>query len=854
MSEGSGGGPGDIAVGVGSMVAGYRLDQQIGLGGMAVVYRAHDSRLDRDVALKVLAPALAQDDSFRQRFIRESRAAAAVDDPHIIPVYEAGEERGVLFIAMRFVRGGDVRSLLDAVGPLAPERATELLSQAASALDAAHARGLVHRDVKPANMLLEASPDADRPDHVYLSDFGLAKGSLANTGLTSTGQFLGTLDYVSPEQVEGRPVDGRTDQYALGCVAFELLTGQPPFPREQGMAVLYAQVSEAPPRLSSRRAGLPAGVDDVVNRALAKAQGDRYPSCRDFAAELRRAFRLGSAGPAGRPPARPPTQVAEPARPPARPEPGRPAARPDPGRPEPSRPEPGRSEPARPPVSSEPTRASGPSRPAGASGPPGIPAGPAQADPPTEGFRPASRPRTTPGLTSPEGQHGGPQHGGPQYGGPAYGGPAYGGPAYGGPGQAGPQAAAGPRRRWWRSPVPLALIAAAVLAAGGGGYVLTSHQSGSGQHPGQRPSAAAPLAVIPPPACTTATAPLKPLPNVSVSSVFVGGTPFAVQESADGKYTFATIGGAIVVMRNGTGPAPAVLRTIQVKGADKGLTITPDGRYLLAAGNDDATVISVQQAEDGGPSPVVGVLDAHTANAGAIGVLVSPDGKYVFLTLQNTTHMAVFNLAKALSAGFGPADLVGFVPLNVQPVGIGVSPDGKWLYVTSFEKTAGPMPAPGTLSVVSLPGAETDPATAVKAVVDAGCSPARVISRAGIVWVTARDSNSLIAFSAARLLSDPKHALLAKVTVGLSPIGEAFIDGGKRIVVADTNLNTKPKMHGDLAVVSTSAALAGKPALLGIIPAVGQPRQVTVANGGTALLMANQVSREVQALALSALP
>jgi serine/threonine protein kinase/DNA-binding beta-propeller fold protein YncE len=833
LSEGSGGGPGDIAVGVGSMVAGYRLDQQIGLGGMAVVYRAHDSRLDRDVALKVLAPALAQDDSFRQRFIRESRAAAAVDDPHIIPVYEAGEERGVLFIAMRFVRGGDVRSLLDAAGPLAPERATEILSQAASALDAAHARGLVHRDVKPANMLLEASPDADRPDHVYLSDFGLAKGSLANTGLTSTGQFLGTLDYVAPEQVEGRPVDGRTDQYALGCVAFELLTGQPPFPREQGMAVLYAQVSEAPPRLSSRRPGLPAGVDDVVNRALAKAQDDRYPSCRDFAAELRRVFRLGSAGP----PARPPTQVAEPARPPARPEPGRP---------EPARP-PVSSEPARLPVSSEPTRASGPSRPAGASGPPGIPAvppGPAQADPPTEGFRPASRPRTTPGLTSPEGQPGGPQHGGPQYG----------GPQYGGPGQTGPQAAAGPRRRWWRSPVPLALIAAAVLAAGGGGYVLTSHQSGSGQHPGQRPGAAAPLAVIPPPACTTGTAPLKPLPNVSVSSVFIGGTPFAVQESADGKYTFATIGGAIVVMRNGTGPAPSVLRTIQVKGADKGLTLTPDGRYLLAAGNDDATVISVQQAEDGGPSPVVGVLDAHTANAGAIGVLVSPDGKYVFLTLQNTTHMAVFNLAKALSAGFGPADLVGFVPLNVQPVGIGASPDGKWLYVTSFEKTAGPMPAPGTLSVVSLPGAETDPATAVKAVVDAGCSPARVISGAGVVWVTARDSNSLIAFSAARLVSDPKHALLAKVTVGLSPIGEAFIDGGKRIVVADTNLNTKPKMHGDLAVVSTAAALAGKPALLGIIPAVGQPRQVTVANGGTALLMANQVSREVQALALSALP
>src|SRR6202046_277014 len=241
----------------GSRVAGYLLESQIGAGGMAVVFRARDERLSRMVALKVLAPALAADDSFRQRFIRESRAAAAVDDAHIIPVYEAGEEHGVLFIAMRFVRGGDVRTLLDAEGPLSPERATEILSQTASALDAAHARGLVHRDVKPANMLLEASADRDRPDHVYLSDFGLAKGSLAITGLTSTGQFLGTLDYIAPEQVEGRPVDGRADQYALGCVAFELLTGQPPFQRDQGMAVMYAQVSEAPPLLSSRRAGLP---------------------------------------------------------------------------------------------------------------------------------------------------------------------------------------------------------------------------------------------------------------------------------------------------------------------------------------------------------------------------------------------------------------------------------------------------------------------------------------------------------------------------------------------------------------------------------------------------------------------
>jgi serine/threonine protein kinase/DNA-binding beta-propeller fold protein YncE len=854
LSEGSGGGPGEFAVSVGSQVAGYRLEQQIGLGGMAVVYRARDSRLDRDVALKVLAPALAQDDSFRQRFIRESRAAAAVDDPHIIPVYEAGEERGVLFIAMRFVRGGDVRSLLDAAGPLSPERATEILSQAASALDAAHARGLVHRDVKPANMLLEASPDADRPDHVYLSDFGLAKGSLASTGLTSTGQFLGTLDYVAPEQVEGHPVDGRTDQYALGCVAFELLTGRPPFPRELGMAVMWAQVSEAPPRLSSRRPGLPLGVDDVVNRALAKAAADRYPTCRDFAADLRRAFRLGAAGPGPAPAYRPPTQLAQPSRPSA-PDPSRPPAGsvPDAGRAAASfGPEAGRAARSGP----EATRASAPGQPADPGHPvvpdnwfrpptgggPAASAGPGSADPPTQGIGLTPRAGTRPGLTSPEARSG-----------PSYSGAGYGAP--GDPGVRSGQTAGGAtqRRRWWRSPVPLAVIAALAVVAGGGGYVLASHQSSAA------PAAAKPRTVpvgpvIPPPGCTTSTAKLTPLPHVNLHTVPVGGKPFAVVPSADGKYFFATTGAGIAVLQNnGSGSTPTFIRTVSIKGAQKGMVLTPDGRYLLAAGDDDVIVISVQQAEQGAANPVTGVLDSPSGS-GAAQSAVSPDGKYVFLTLQNTTHMAVFNLAKALSGGFNAGDFVGFVPLGVQPVGIGISPDGKWLYATSFLKAAGPMPAPGTLSVVSLAAAESTPATAVKAVVDAGCSPARVIASPSTVWVTARDSNALLAFSAARLVSDPKHALLAKVQTGLSPIGLTFADGGKRIVLTDTNLNTKPPASGDLAVIDTARALAGKPALLGVVPANGQPRQVTVADNGATLLMTNMVSADVQSLQLSDLP
>jgi sugar lactone lactonase YvrE len=309
---------------VGSLVAGYRLEAQVGAGGMAVVFRARDERLGRLVALKILSPALAADAGFRRRFIAESRAAAAVDDPHIIPVFEAGESGGVLFIAMRFVAGGDLRAVLDREGPLPPGRAAEFLSPVASALDAAHRAGLVHRDVKPANILVDAEPG--RPDHVYLSDFGVSKGAVSSVSVTGTGYFLGTPDYSAPEQVQGRAVDGRADQYALACVAFQLLTGTVPFERDQGMAVLLAHLSELPPLLSSQRPDLPGAAGQVLGRGMAKAPEERYGSCRDFADALREALgvapytSLGTAAP-GHPPAapgHPPTQAAAPpARPPA---------------------------------------------------------------------------------------------------------------------------------------------------------------------------------------------------------------------------------------------------------------------------------------------------------------------------------------------------------------------------------------------------------------------------------------------------------------------------------------------------------------------------------------------------------
>ncbi len=270
-------------------IASYEMVEELGRGGMAVVYRARDVRLDRWVALKVLSEDLARDEAFRRRFIRESRAAAAVDHPNIIPIFDAGEANGVLFIAMRYVGGQDVHSLLNRMGPLPSARATGIVTQVASALDAAHASGLVHRDVKPANMLLDGLADDGSQDHVYLSDFGISKTSQATTNLTLTGQVLGTLNYLAPEQIQGRGVDGRADAYSLACAAFEMLAGQPPFRREQSLAVMWAQLSAPPPALTSMRRDLPPAVDQVMARGLAKPPEDRYPTCRAFAAALQEA-------------------------------------------------------------------------------------------------------------------------------------------------------------------------------------------------------------------------------------------------------------------------------------------------------------------------------------------------------------------------------------------------------------------------------------------------------------------------------------------------------------------------------------------------------------------------------------
>ena len=282
-------------IAAGDVVAGYEIDALVGRGGMGDVYRAFDARLERPVALKLLGERLSDDEGFRERMLTESRLAASLDHPNVVPIYEAGEADGRLFIAMRYVDGTDLKALLRRDGALAPERAVAIASQVADALDAAHAQGLVHRDVKPSNVLIDQQRGRE---HVYLADFGLTQ-SVSDTRPTD-GHLMGTVDYVAPEQIVGDHVDGRADIYALGCLLFESLTGSLPFTGATDVAVVYAHLEQPPPRATDRRPSLPPAVDDVLARAMAKDPGDRHPTCGDLVEEVRHALGLVHTGSSSR--------------------------------------------------------------------------------------------------------------------------------------------------------------------------------------------------------------------------------------------------------------------------------------------------------------------------------------------------------------------------------------------------------------------------------------------------------------------------------------------------------------------------------------------------------------------------
>ena len=261
---------------VGTVIAGYRIDDRIGRGGMGVVYRAEHLNLRRRAAVKIIAPDLAESEGFRERFSREARIAGALQHPNIVTVYDAGEVDGLLYLAMQYIEGRDLAAVLRAEGRLRPYRATDVCRQVASALDAAHARGLIHRDVKPANVLIEGRT-------AFLTDFGLTKRlDGTHTQLTRVGDVVGTIHYVAPEQIEGHPVSARSDVYSLGCLLFHCLTGQVPFFRDTDVGVIYAHLSEEPPRVSELRRELPEGLDAVLAKALDKSPDRRFQTCTDL--------------------------------------------------------------------------------------------------------------------------------------------------------------------------------------------------------------------------------------------------------------------------------------------------------------------------------------------------------------------------------------------------------------------------------------------------------------------------------------------------------------------------------------------------------------------------------------------
>jgi protein kinase-like protein len=277
-----------IELSAGDEFAGYRIEERLGRGGMGVLYLAIEPGLERRVALKLIAPEAASDEVFARRFAEESKIAASIEHPNVVPIYAAGEEGGVPYIAMRYVAGADLARRLAREGRLEPAVAAGLIAQVGNGLDAIHAAGLVHRDVKPANVLLAGGEGAE---HAYITDFGVARNVATESGLTQTGRFVGTLDYVAPEQISGGAVDARADVYALGCLLFKLLTGEVPFPRDGEAARLFAHLNDPPPAPSLYVQEVSMALDDVVIRAMSKAPGDRYPSAGDLGRAAEAALR-----------------------------------------------------------------------------------------------------------------------------------------------------------------------------------------------------------------------------------------------------------------------------------------------------------------------------------------------------------------------------------------------------------------------------------------------------------------------------------------------------------------------------------------------------------------------------------
>jgi len=577
---------------------------------------------------------------------------------------------------------------------------------------------------------------------------------------------MGTLDYIAPEQIQGKSVDGRVDQYALACAAFELLTGAPPFSRDTAIAVMYAQLSESPPAPTSRRPDLRPAVDGVFAKALAKDPADRYATCREFSEAMREALGIRPYDSGQRTAVR-----------------------------------------TRPPRGTPPADAT---RAASWTG------SPARSDGAPTDITPQDRRATTPGLADRA--------------------------------QAPAALTGGGGRR--RSPVLLSSAVVGLLVLGGGGAYFALGGKGA-----QNPVRAIP-------GCTTAVASAKTLSAPTSYTNIPSGNPFGLQLPAGGKYVFVSTPTGVSVLVRGAGTSISkhydYTLTKDPTQRPKGMILTADGQFLLVAVGNGIDVMNVASLERDAAKAQAGTLTVPniTGYGGAVGLALSPDDHYVFLTLQFANEMAVFNLQNAESGGSSARSYVGAVKLHLRPIGITASPDGRWLYVTSLAESHLASPAQGLINVLNLAKAEKDPASSVVSWTQAGCNPGRAITSADgrIVWVTARNGNDVLAFSADRLRTDPRHALLVSVPVGKTPVGEILVKGGTMLIVANTDIaETSPKAD-NLAVVDVRAALAGKPALLGYIASGQMPREFAVVPGGQYLLVADNNSSQVQWVDLTKLP
>ena len=758
---------------VGEEFAGYRLVSVLGRGGMSVVFQAENPRLGNVIALKVLDPSLAGDDIFRTRFLDESRIAASMNHPNVIPIHDMGSSDGLLYIAMRCVTGTDLRQMLKKRGRLQPDTAVFLLEQAARALDAAHRRGLVHRDVKPGNLLVERGNEGSDPEHVYLTDFGITKHMGSRTGLTSSGQFLGTIDYVAPEQIRGISVLGLADQYSLGCVLYECLTGRVPFEKDLDAAIIWAHVEESPTLPTLLRPDLPPAIDDVFARVLAKNPGDRFETCKDFMSAAREAL-----GPMADPPSRSGSLSMRlprsgPSRYPAEPEPGAYLGAQ-------YAPQPGTYQGGQygsQPEGYPPTELAHESADAFTAAPtanwPSIAA--------TPPLPPAGRP-------APPGPPGGKRH----------------------------------SRRRGRSRGWLVAAAALVLVAGGTAAAVTmaltgghgSPSAGGAKTPAAGMSMAAGMPMSSAPTRTGAAGAAGGVPSIAVPTVAgkiqVGQTPSYIQVAPNGKFAYAANPGAGVITVLSTAN-DLVSGTIKVpQGPPQFVSFSPDSRTAYVSVYNTRGTVHLIAFIDTATSSVTSTVPADNFTPGPS--TTSPDGRYLYVPNHNTAMSgANENVVDVIDTA--SKQLIGKIAVPANPHWVAFDKNGRFYTSDHMSASVTVLNAKTNAIITEIPVGETPHSEAI--------SP-----DGSRLAVTSFDGNVVY------LINTATDKEIARIPVGRNPLDIAYSPDGRYLFTADNEDNAVTVIEtADNRVIAEIPA--GKaPTSISVLPS-GRQAYVTDEGDGT---------------------